>query len=64
MARATKPTGKTARDDRAQAESRVTGETPKRSRRKRGGDPRTMPGSQELGDQQRPQTTGGMVKGT
>jgi hypothetical protein len=41
-------------------------ESMKRSRRRRGkgGDPRTLPGSQDLGDQQRPQTTGGMVKGT
>jgi hypothetical protein len=35
-----------------------------RRRRGKGGDPRTLPGAQDLGDQQQPQTTGGMVKGT
>ena len=35
-----------------------------RPRRRKGGDPRTLPGSQDLGDQREPQTTGGMVKGT
>ena len=29
-----------------------------------GGDPRKLPGSQDLGDQDEPQDRGGMVKGT
>jgi hypothetical protein len=39
------------------------GEKPKPGRQ-RGGDPRTLPGSQDLGDQDEPQDRGGMVKGT
>ena len=29
-----------------------------------GGDPRTLPGSEDLGDQRKPQNKGGMTKGT
>jgi hypothetical protein len=36
----------------------------KDQRREQGGDPRTLPGSEDLGDQDEPQDEGGMVKGT
>jgi hypothetical protein len=52
-------------NDKQDREARL-GEKPKRGQRKRGqgGDPRSLPGSQDLGDQREPQTKGGMVKGT
>jgi len=42
------------------------GEKPKPGQQQHGegGDPRTLPGSQELGNQSEPQDKGGMVKGT
>ncbi|HET9537425.1 MAG TPA: hypothetical protein VFP43_19140 [Mesorhizobium sp.] len=42
------------------------GEKPKPGQQQHGegGDPRTLPGSQDLGDQSEPQDKGGMVKGT
>jgi hypothetical protein len=39
-------------------------EKPKPGQQQGGGDPRTLPGSQDLGDQDEPQDQGGMVKGT
>jgi hypothetical protein len=42
------------------------GEKPKPGQQQHGegGDPRTLPGSKDLGDQSEPQDQGGMVKGT
>ena len=40
------------------------GEKPQPGQQQGGGDPRTLPGSQDLGDQDEPQDQGGMVKGT
>jgi hypothetical protein len=42
------------------------GEKPKPGRQQhgQGGDPRSLPGSEDLGDQSEPQDKGGMVKGT
>ena len=45
---------------------RQFGEKPKPGQQQhgQGGDPRTLPGSKDLGDQSEPQDQGGMVKGT
>ena len=41
------------------------GEKPKPGQQQgKGGDPRTLPGSTDLGDQSEPQDQGGMTKGT
>ncbi len=42
------------------------GEKPKPGQQQatKGGDPRTLPGSKDLGDTTKPQDKGGMVKGT